>query len=101
MAIRPNDCVIKLKDLEVGFETKTDWYGELKRSPVHEPYWANFLAHVKETTDWNSGWQAYDKNFEKQLAKFDATYKQTKKYDERYIKFKTHSDLTFFVLRWS
>jgi hypothetical protein len=101
MAIKPNDCIIKLKDLEIGFETKSDWYGELKRSPVYETYWANFLAHVKETTDWKSGWDAYDKNFERQLAKFNASFKQTKNYDDRYIKFKSHSDLTFFVLRWS
>ena len=101
MAIKPNDCVIKIQDLVIGSETKSDWYGELKREPVYETYWANFLKHVKETTDWKSGWDAYDKNFEKQLAKFNATYKNTQKYDDRYIKFKNHSDLTFFVLRWA
>ena len=101
MAIKPNDCIIKLKDLEIGFDSILDWDGSNKKIPVYEPYWTNFLDHVKETTDWKSGWDAYDKNFENQLKKFNATYKNTKHYDDRYIKFKKHSDLTFFVLKWS
>jgi hypothetical protein len=101
MAIKPNDCVIRIKDLEIGVETITD-YGKSVEVTVYEKYWTNFLRHVKDTTDWKAGgWNAYDKNFEQQLAKFNATFKNTKKYDERYIKFKSHSDLTFFVLRWS
>lgn len=101
MAIKPNDCVIKIKDLEVGFEVIKDWDGRNKQVPVYEPYWSKFLQHVKDTTNWQSGWDAYDRNFENQLNKFNATYKQTKKWDDRYIKFKTHADLTFFVLKWS
>jgi hypothetical protein len=101
MAIKPNDCVIRIKDLEIGVETITD-YGRSVEVPVYEKYWTNFSRHVKDTTDWKAGgWNAYDKNFEQQLAKFNATFKNTKKYDERYIKFKSHSDLTFFILRWS
>jgi len=101
MAIKPNDCIIKIKDLEIGFDTAVDWDGRIKQTPVYEPYWTNFLQHVRETTDSNLGWDAYDKNFEQQVKKFNATYKNTKKWDDRYLKFKTHSDLTFFVLRWS
>ena len=101
MAIKPNDCVIKIKDLEIGFDTAFDVYGRNQEVVVYEPYWANFLAHVNETTDAKLGWDAYDKHFEKELKKFNATYKNTKKWDDRYIKFKKHSDLTFFVLRWA
>lgn len=101
MAIKPNDCVIKIKDLEIGFDTVLDWDGRNKQVPRYESYWANFLDHVKQTTDWKSGWDAYDRNFVKELKKFNATFKQTKNYDDRYIKFKNHSDLTFFVLRWA
>jgi hypothetical protein len=100
MAIKPNDCVIRLKDLEIGVETIND-AGMYVQVPVFETYWNNFSRHVKDTTDWKSGWDAYDKNFVKQLAKFNATYKNTKKYEDRYVKFKSHSDLTFFVLRWA
>ena len=101
MAIKPGDCIIKLKDLEVGFEVIKDWDGRNKEVPRFEPFWGNFLRHVKDTTEWKAGWDAYDKNFEQKLNEFNATYKQTKKWSDRYIKFKTHSDLTFFVLRWT
>jgi len=98
MAIRPDDCIIKLKDLVIRYERYFDQYGQLDERAVFEPYWAKFLRHVKDTADWNLG---YDENFVRQLANFNATYKITKKWDERYIKFKTHADLTFFVLKWS
>ena len=101
MAIKPNDCVIKIKDLEIGFDTVMDWSSRNQQVVIYEPYWANFLKHVEETTNYKLGWDAYDKNFEKELKKFNATYKNTKSWDDRYIKFKKHSDLTFFVLRWS
>ena len=101
MAIRPNDCVIKLKDLVIRYERYFDQYGQFDERPVFEPYWAKFLQHVKDTTDWKSGRNPYDENFEYQLSKFNATYKQTKNWADRYIKFKTHADLTFFVLKWS
>lgn len=101
MAIKPNDCVIKIEDLVVGYETVPDDRRRPQTIPVYETYWTNFLIHVKDTTDWKAEWDAYDKNFVRQLAKFNATYKRTKKYDDHYIKFKSHSDLTFFVLRWA
>ena len=101
MAIKPNDCVIRIEDLVIGYESIRDWDGRQKQVPVYESYWTNFLEHVKETTEWKAEWDAYDRNFERLLKKYNATYKQTKKYDDRYIKFKNHSDLTFFVLKWS
>ena len=100
MAIKPNDCVIRIEDLVIGYETTKDWSGRPQQTPVYETYWANFLEHVKETTDWKTEWDAYDKNFERQLKKFNATFKHTKNYNDRYVKFKKHSDLTFFVLKW-
>jgi hypothetical protein len=101
MAIKPNDCVIKLNDLIIDYKTDLDWDGRKRKVPVNAAYWENFLQYVKDTTDWKSELDAYDKNFVRQLAKFNATYKETKNYDDRYIKFKSHSDLTFFVLRWA
>lgn len=100
MAIKPDDCVIKIKDLEIGFKTESDIYGSGKFA-VYEPYWNNFCQHVKDTTDYKLGWDAYDKHFVKELKKFNAICKNTKNWDDRYIKFKKHSDLTFFILRWS
>jgi hypothetical protein len=99
MAIKPNDCVIRLKDLEIG--TKTIYYsGRNVEVPIYEQYWKNFLDHIAAKTDISGHW--YDPHdFEKHLSKFNAIFKNTKKYDDRYIKFKSHKDLTFFVLRWS
>jgi len=101
MAIKPNDCVIKIEELVIGTETIRDWDGRNKQVPVYETYWTNFLQHVKETTVWQAGWDAYDRNFQTQLKKFNGTYKNTKNYNDRYVKFKKHSDLTFFILKWS
>lgn len=100
MAIKPNDCIIKLKDLEIGYDIIKDWDGRTKQIPIYKPYWANFLQYVKDTTDWKSEWDAYNRNFERQLSKFNAIYKETKNYEDRYIKFNKHSDFTFFILRW-
>lgn len=101
MAIKPNDCVIKIEDLVIGYKSTKDWSGRPAQTPVYESYWTNFLDHVNFTTNWKSGWDAYDRNFVQQLAKYNATYKQTKNHSDRYVKFKNHSDLTFFVLKWS
>ena len=101
MAIKPNDCVIKIEDLVVGYDHIKNWAHGTDKIPVYETYWTNFLQHVKETTDEKAGWDAYDKNFVRELTKFNAVYKNTKKWQDRYIKFKSHSDLTYFVLRWA
>ena len=61
MAIKPDDCVIKIEDLVIGSETIRDWDGRPKQVPVYESYWTNFLAHVKETTEWKAEWDAYEK----------------------------------------
>jgi hypothetical protein len=101
MAIKPNDCVIKIKDLVVGFSTSKDMFGHPEEVPVYKSYWTNFLTHVKETTEWRSAHDAYEKNLNRQLAKFNGTYKRTKNWNDHYVKFKSQSDFTFFVLRWS
>ena len=100
MAIKPNDCVIKLKDLVVKTERVVD-RGQIIEKEHYAKYWENFLKHVANTTDWASGWDAQNRNLKAELAKFNAIYKETKKSADRYIKFKTHKDLTMFVLRWS
>lgn len=101
MAIKPNDCVVKVKDLVIGSEVIKDWDGHNQRKPVYEPYWANFLQHVERTCPQRVNMYTYNNHFVSELSKFNATMKETKKWDDRYIKFKAHSDLTFFVLRWS
>lgn len=106
MAIKPNDCVVKLKDLVIGHELVTDVFGHTESREKFVPYWANFLQYVRSTTNWQSrDWRkacnAYDKNLNSQLSKFNAVYKQTKKWEDHYIKFNSHRDLTMFVLRWS
>ncbi len=102
MAIKPNDCVIKLKDLVIGYEPFTDFLGVTESKAVFVPCWTKFLTHVHDTTDWQSSdWNSYDKNLDVQLAKFNAVYKHTKKWEDRYIKFNSHKDLTMFVLKWS
>jgi hypothetical protein len=102
MAIKPNDCVVKLKDLIIGHEPVTDFLGVTDSKAVFATYWENFLTHVENTTNWQSrDWNAYDKNLALQLAKFNAVYKQTKNWEDHYLKFNSHKDLTLFVLRWS
>lgn len=101
MAIKPNDCVIKIKDLIVGYHTVTTYDGRLNRIEQYAPYWEKFMKHVKDNANWKTEWDALDKSLERELTKFNATYKVTKKWDDRYIKFATHGDLTYFVLKWS
>ena len=101
MAIKPNDCVIKIENLIIGYEPCRGQFSEhTSERPVYEPYWANFLEHVERTCPQRVNMYTYDNHFVSELAKFNAVMKETKKWDDRYIKFKTHSDLTFFVLRW-
>lgn len=47
MAIKPGDCIIKLKDLEVGFEVIKDWDGRNKEVPRFEPFWITFSGMSK------------------------------------------------------
>lgn len=83
MAIKPDDCIIKIKDL------------------FYESYWENFLQHVKSTCPPRNNWNTYDNHLESELSKFNGVLKETKNRNNRYIKFKKQSDLAFFILKWS
>lgn len=109
MAIKPNDCVIKIADLIVGTRKAIDpWTGRDVEVTEYEPYWEKFNDHVRklarevDTTNWRD-WKVTPNNmvYEQELKKFGAVHKETKNYNDRYIKFKTHGHLTLFVLRWS
>lgn len=106
MAIKPNDCVIKFKDLVVGTKKVTDPYNGRSVEVVrYEQYWEKFQTHVEKLaknvkqTRWDQS--PYDIIEEQELGKYGGTFKQTKNWDDRYIKFKSHAHLTMFVLKFS
>lgn len=105
MAIKPDDCVIRIESLAVGTKEIRDWDGRLREVTLYEKYWENFLDHVgnnaKKFKPANWKVNPYDVVFAEELAKYKATYKVTKKWSERYIKFRSHKDLMLFILRWS
>jgi hypothetical protein len=106
MAIKPNDCVIRIEDLIIGTKEVVDsWNGRMVEVDRYEQYWENFQEHINEVsksitqTTWNQS--PYDIAFEQELNKHGGSLKQTKNWNNRYIKFKSHSHLTMFVLRFS
>lgn len=111
MAIKPNDCVIRIEDLVVGTKKAIDsWNGKEVEVPRYEKYWENFNDHVDklvskiDTKTWN--WKDWKHSptsvtYEQELKKFNAVHKETKNYKDRYIKFKSHKHLTLFIMRWS
>lgn len=109
MAIKPGDCVIRIKDLVIGKKMVADpWGGRRFEVDEYEKFWENFSQHVIDSTkkidtknwkDWSVPPETWV--YEQELAKFGATHKETKRHSDRYVKFKTHEDLTMFVLRWS
>ena len=108
MAIKPNDCVVKISDLVVGEEQTLDMFGRATTVPRYEQYWRNFCQHtdqLKAKVDWKkvplNGRDVYAEIENQELAKYGATFKRTKQYKENYIKFKSHKHLTAFILRWS
>jgi hypothetical protein len=109
MAIKPDDCVIRIEDLVVGTkEVQDSWNGKTVEVDCYEKYWENFTDHVSklareiDTKDWKD-WRKTPVNvvYEQELKKFHAVHKETKNWRNRYIKFKSHKHLTMFVLRWS
>jgi hypothetical protein len=109
MAIKPNDCIIRIEDLVIGIREGIDpWTGRDVVVTQYEQYWENFCEHVNklskkvDTKNWKD-WRVTPENmiYEQELARFGAVHKETKKFADRYVKFKTHADLTMFVLRWS
>lgn len=105
MAIKPNDCVIRITDLIVGTEDGVDMFGRKQLIPRYEQYWKNFCRHTDELK-MNVTWQGqgkdpYQKVVDDELAKHGAVFKRTKDWKGNYIKFKSHKHLTAFILRWS
>ena len=105
MAIKPNDCVIKVNDLIIGYEDCLDMFGRKDIRPRYEPYWRNFSEHVDKANNsvsWNGhGKNPWDQTIDIELAKYGAKLKRTKEWKGNYIKFKSHKHLMMFVLKWS
>ncbi len=105
MAIKPDDCVIKVHDLIVGTKEATDWNGHKYKVDRYEKYWENFCEHVDKTNNsiqWNGhGKNPWDQTIDVELAKYGAKYKRTKEYKGNYLKFRSHKHLTMFIMRWS
>jgi hypothetical protein len=99
MSIKPDDCVIYLDKLST-WEKRPDMFGRMSEQRIYPPYWQKFLKHVNKKVDWSSSFNAQEKTLKEELKKQNATYKQTKNGGE-YVKFKSHSALTMFILRWS
>lgn len=105
MAIKPNECTIRIEDLVVGKKRTYFQDGNVYEIPIYAKYWENFNKHVDDiakgvkTLNWRINRR--DVIFKEELEKFGATYKHTKKWEDRYIKFKSHKHFTMFVLRWS
>lgn len=106
MAIKPDDCVIKIEDLVVGYENCIDQFGRNDHRPKYETYWTNFCRHTDELK-MKIKWECpqpkdpYQKVEDDELAKYGAVFKRTKEYKNNYIKFRSHKHLTMFILRWS
>lgn len=101
MAIKPNDCVVKIQDLVIGTKKVPDGWGGKVNVPEYQKFWENFTQHVDAIVKKKKLWNAHIAILEEELSKYNATYKETKNWDSRYVKFETHSDYTFFVLSWS
>lgn len=105
MAVKPNDCVIKINDLIIGYEDCLDMFGRKDIQPKYEQYWSNFCRHtdtLQMSIKWNGcGKDPFQKVMDDELAKYGAVFKRTKEYKGNYIKFKSHKHLTMFILRWT
>ncbi len=105
MAIRPNDCVIRITDLIIGTEDGVDMFGRKELVPKYELYWKNFCSHtdnLKMNVKWSGqGKDPFQKVVDDELAKHGAVFKRTKDWKGNYIKFKSHKHLTMFILKWS
>lgn len=104
MAIKPGDCVLNLSKLcmlEDGF----DMFGRRAKVWVYPKYWTNFTEYCNKKIDWkNTVYTGHSQDpqgtmLKEELAKYGATHKYTRSGDEL-VKFKRHSDLTMFILRW-
>jgi hypothetical protein len=104
MAIRSGDCVVRIRDLEIGSEEVKDVWGDHTWSITkYEPFWENFLAHVKQKIKTLNKDPIFDDDviINQELKAYRATFKRTRRWDDSYIKFRSAADYTFFVLKWS
>jgi len=102
MAIKPGDCILNLSKLRT-LEDGIDMFGRPAQVWVYPKYWSNFTRYCDKKVDWkNIRSGVGDLKYEvlkQELAKYGATHKYTK-LGEEFVKFKRHSDLTFFILKW-
>lgn len=108
MAIKPDDCIVKLADLVIGQTDYVDYDGRTRKIDQYENYWHNFCEHLdelKSKVDWKStrsyNHDPYADVENVELAKYGVIMKRTKRYKDNYLKFKSHKHLTAFILRWS
>ena len=108
MAIKPDDCIVKITDLVVGQREYLDYDGRKRMTDQYEKYWENFCRHtdeLKTKVDWSTirsfNKDVYAEIEDKELAKYGAIFKRTKEHKGNYLKFKSHKHLTMFIMRWS
>lgn len=105
MAIKPDDCIVKINDLIIGYEDCHDMFGRKDIRPKYEKYWTNFCRHTDELkvgVKWTGhGKNPWEQVVDDELAKHGAVLKRTKTYKNNYIKFKSHKHLTMFILKWT
>lgn len=99
MAIKPNDCIIPYGKM-VKIHIRKPWNIEYTFT---EPYIKNFFYHVTSIQRERSKnkWTEFNVIMNEELKRYNAYYKENDNHLKTYIKFKTHADLTFFVLKWS
>lgn len=104
MAIKPTDAIIYLEPSEL--RTYTDWHDAVNWHDAvafrWPPFWEKFLeANVNEEWTKNAAKYHYDRNrLVKERFKPYGEYKVTNR-GKTYLKFRSHSALSFFLLKWS
>ena len=100
MAIKPTDIIVYLD--EVGYwQEETVWWNDEKKEKVyHRPkYWQNFYLHATKNLKIQATVRLHDQAIEQGLKPYKAEYKESKARGP-YLKFKTQSAYTFFMLKW-
>ena len=106
MAVKPTDCIIHIDKL-VKFVEGYNCFGEKTTVLQYPVYWEKFNKHVQSKISnlprdmyWSDWSDAEDDMFKKELAKFNATWKQTKTHG-KYLKFRSKGDMLMFIMKWS
>ena len=107
MAIKPDDCIVPYGKLKCWSPySQGSWDGEWV---YKAPYLEKFDKHISQLAKdnrylQNNDWRfsLTDKLRDQELAKFKAVFKKHKTDSTKsYIKFKSYSALTMFILKWS